>query len=97
MLKGFSFEENSSVFEINKKRSDILYFFRRIWIEIYTGKLTKGLQRYSICLVLVLVSVSIGVTSSYMFFIFSEFIRAETNFKLSLASINGWHLSINTL
>jgi len=70
LLKGFSFEENSSVFEINKKRSDILYFIRRIWIEIYTGKLTKGLPRYSICLVLVLVSVSIGVTRSYMFFIF---------------------------
>ena len=45
-----------------------------------------GFPHCSICVVLASVTVFIGVTRSYMFFIlFREFIRAETNFKLKFS------------
>ena len=42
-----------------------------------------------VCVVLAFVSVFMGVTRSYMFYIlFRDFVRAESNFKLSLVPIN---------
>jgi len=46
-----------------------------------------GLIHCPICVFLAYVWVLVGVTRSYMFFILlSEFIRAESNFKLKFSS-----------
>ena len=45
-----------------------------------------GFLHCPICLVLTFVSVFMGVTRSYMFYIlFTEFVRAESNFKLKFS------------
>ena len=47
-----------------------------------------GFPHCPICVVLALVSVFVGVTRSYMFFILlREFMRTESNFKLKLSFI----------
>jgi len=45
-----------------------------------------GFPHCPICVVLAFVSVFMGVTRSYMFYIlFREFLRAESNFKLKFS------------
>ena len=45
-----------------------------------------GFPHCPICVVLAFVSVFMGVTRSYMFFIlFREFVRAQSNFKLKIS------------